>query len=360
MKRNRKNAPGDRACPSNRRKSPGVSGKKIGNLKEYFMYTQLKLLVQLKWKIFIRFIKEIPVAYLVVLVVLAATVALALTKISIAVTWKSLLTVAAVQTLLCTQVKYKHNKDEFLKQYRYMHILSLFIDTFVLSVPFLFLDIRFWMISVLITAMYLLFAGKGFSLLPQRIIIPSPFFAKSAYLWHSQYRIFVPALWLLILFVTIMAYRHQNFNLAAVALGASSFVTMLIIIFQQEEKDFVTIYLNARHFMRRTLHETLYNAFIFVFPLAVLQLILFPHQWITRLGFVFLILLGLNMLWIKYIFYPSSLISALFLFVGMLFQAGCALSIYGTALIPVYYLLLYYFCKKRVEKILTFNEGITY
>lgn len=316
------------------------------------MLYSLKLIFHLKFTIWQRIIREIPLIYLIALSVLVLSAAWALITADIAVTWKSVAAVAIVQLFLCAQLRYRNNKKEFLRQFPRLYLSSLWIDVFLTTLPFLLIHPLFWVTVVCVALLYTLFSSRiNNEIQIKKPHIPSPFFVKSAYLWHSQFRVFVPAVWLFIVVILVIARVHDNFNLAIVIFCGGAFISMLTIIFQKEERDFVTIYLNVRHFMRRTLEETVTNTFIFTFPIAVLQLFLFPSEWrIIGLSFLCLQVMSVNLLWIKYIFYPSLLLAGLFFFVGIAIQAACVFSIYGIALIPFYYYALYLFCKKRVEK----------
>lgn len=300
--------------------------------------------------------------YLIVLSIFALSVAWVLVKANIAVTWKSVAAVAIVQLFFCAQLRYRNNKKEFLRQFPRLYLSSLWIDVFLTTLPFLLIHPLFWMTAVCVALLYMFFSIRiNNEINIKKPHIPSPFFVKSAYLWHSQFRVFVPAVWLFIVVISVIARVHNNFNLAIVVFCGGAFISILTTIFQKEERDFATIYLNARHFMRRTLEETVTNTWIFTFPIAVLLLFLFPSEWkIIGLSFLCLQMLSVNLLWIKYIFYPSLLLGGLFFFVGMVIQAACVFSIYGIALIPFYYYLLYLFCRKRAEKYFIENERTDY
>lgn len=326
------------------------------------MIHALKIAFQLKWLIAKRIVRSIPLMYLVVLSVFIVLVAWALITADIAVTWKSLSIVAIVQLFSCSQLRYRNNKKEFLRQFPRLYLSSLWIDVFLTTLPFLLIHPLCWMTAACLALLYMLFLIRiNNEIHIKKPHISSPFFVKSSYLWHSQFRVFVPAVWLFIVVISVIARVHDNFNLAIVVFYGGAFISILAIIFQKEERDFVTIYLNARHFMRRTLEEIVMNTVIFTFPIAILLLFLFPSEWkIIGLSFLSLHFISVNMLWIKYIFYPSLLLAGLFFFVGIAIQAACVFSIYGIALIPFYYYALYFFCRKRVGKYFIENERIDY
>ncbi|WP_122969566.1 hypothetical protein [Proteiniphilum sp. X52] len=100
---------------------------------------------------------------------------------------------------------------------------------------------------------------------------------------------------------------------------------------------------------------------IFALPPAALMLPLFPSEWpAIALSFLSILLVSLNVLWIKYIFYPSMVLASLFFFVGIAVQAALAISQYGLALIPLYHLGLYHFFKRRTYHCFTENERTDY
>lgn len=326
------------------------------------MIHALKIVFRLKWLITKRIVRSIPLMYLVVLSVFIVLVVWAFITANIAVTWKSLAAVVILQLFLCSQLRYRNNKKEFLRQFPRLYLSSLWIDILLTTFPFLLIHPLCWMTAVCVALLYLFFSSRiNTEIHIKKPQIPSPFFVKSAYLWHSQFRVFVPAVWLFIIIISVIARVHDNFNLAIVVFCGGAFISTLTIIFQKEERDFVIVYLNARHFLKRTLEETVANTMIYTLPITILLLFLFPSEWkIIGLSFLSLHFISVNMLWIKYIFYPSLLLGGLFFFAGMVIQAACVFSIYGIALIPFYYYALYLFCRKRLEKYFIENERIDY
>ncbi len=326
------------------------------------IFHQLQLISQLKLKILARTVREIPVLYLVLLSVFAVSASWALLRTDIAVTWKSGVAVAAIQWLICTRLKYQNNKKELLNQYPRLYAASLLVDALFATLPFLLAHIYFWLIAMAVAVGYVVFSvQKKEGIRVKQITLPSPIFVKSAYLWHAQFRVFLPTLWLFIIVIAVIARVHDNFNLAIVTYCVGIFISVTSIILQKEEPDFIAIYINSTRFRKRTLSETLVNTLLFALPLAVLLLILFPTQWqIIALSFFCVLLISIHLLWIKYIFYPSMLLASLFFAIGIFIQAVCALSPYTLPLIPAYYLLLYNIFKKKTTHYFAGNERTNY
>ncbi len=323
---------------------------------------QLKLIFGLKRTIWYRYIREIPVMYLILLGVFALSAGWALWLANIPITWKSLSVSVILQWFICTRLKYRNNKKELMNQYPALYPVSLLTDTLFSTLPFLLAHIYFWLIAVAVSGLYVLLSTRvNEGLQIKQLTIPSPFFSKSAFLWHSQFRVFLPAVWLFIVVIAVIAHIHNNFNLAIAIYCIGIFFSVSTIILQKEEADFVSIYLNGAHFRKRTTSETLASTTIFALPLAFLLLLLFPAQWqIIALSLVCILLIGVNLLWIKYIFYPSMLLAALFFFVGAAIQAALTISSYGLALIPFYYLGFYYLFRRKTNNYFIGNERIDY
>ena len=323
---------------------------------------QLKFIILLKLTIWKRTVREISPVHLILLSIFALAAGWALLKADIPVTWRSLSVAAMLQLLVCTRLKYPDNKKELLNQYPELYPASLLTDTLLTTLPFLWVHAYFWLIAIAVAVLYVIFTvRKNEGIQVKRLTIPSPFFPQSAYLWHSQFRVFLPALWFFIVAIAVIASVHENFNLAVVMYSGGISVSVLAIILQKEEQDFIYIYLNSAHFRKRITQETLISATTLALPLAVLLLILFPAEWrIIALIFACILLINIHLLWIKYIFYPSELLAALFFFAGTAVQATLAFSYYGLAMIPFYYLGLYYFLKRKTDNYFAGNERIDY
>lgn len=270
-----------------------------------------------------------------------------------------------MQFLVCKQLKYPNNKKKLLNQYKALFPVSFLIDSLVTTLPYLLLHIYFWLVAVgivVIHTLYISFSDKADSEIEiKQLAIPSPFFTKSAYMWHSQFRVLLPVIWFFIATITIIAHIHDNFNLAIVTYGIGVFISLITTILQKEKSDFIAIYLNSNHFRKRTTIETLTSATIFSLPLSVLLLSLFPSEWqIISVSFLCVLLVSLNLLWIKYIFYPSIMLASLFFFIGIFIQIVCTLSIYSTPLIVIYYITLYTLFKRRTDKYFSGNERVDY
>ena len=323
---------------------------------------QLKLIIPLKLTIWKRTVREISPVHLVLLSIFALAAGWALLKADIPVTWRSLSVAAMLQLLVCTRLKYPDNKKELLSQYPELYPAALLTDTLLTTLPFLLAHILFWFAAIAVALPYtLLSVQKKRKTAIKLPALPSPFFPKSAYLWHSQFRMFLPAVWLFIAAISVIARVHGNFNLAIVVYDAGVFISVITVMLQKEESDFIGIYLNAARFRKRTTEETLAAAAIFALPPAVLLLPLFPSEWpAIALSFLSILLVGVNVLWIKYSFYPSMVLASLFFFVGIVIQAILAISPYGLALIPFYHLGLYHFFKQRTHHCFTENERTDY
>ncbi len=323
---------------------------------------QVKLIFFLKLTIWKRSIREIPVVYLILLSVFALLAGWALLRADISVTWKSLSAVAILQWVICTRLKYRDNKKELLRQYQKLYPSSFLIDILLTTLPFLLVHVCFWLVAMAVAFLYMMFSTKTDTRINvTQPTIPSPFFPKSAFLWHSQFRVFLPTVWLFIVIISVIAYLHENFNLAIVVYCGGIFISIMTIILQKEERDFITVYLNGKHFRKRTTDETLASTVIFALPFAILLLLLFPSEWpAIAASFLCILLISVNLLWIKYIFYPSLLLASLFFFIGIFVQAVCILSPYGLALIPFYYIGLYRFYKKRTDNYFIEDERADY
>lgn len=243
------------------------------------IFHQLKLLIRLKLTIWQRTIRQIPVVYLALLLAFAMFIGWALIKADIAVTWKLTVVVAALQFLVCKQLKYPDNKKELLNQYKALFTISFLIDSLITTFPYLFLHFYFWLVAmeiVIIYTLYVSFSDKADNEIEiKQLVMPSPFFPKSAYLWHSQFRVLLPVIWLFIAIITIIAHIHENFNLAIVTYGIAVFISLASTILQKEEPDFISIYLNSKHFRKQTIKETFTSVTVLSLPLSVLQLSLF-------------------------------------------------------------------------------------
>ena len=320
----------------------------------------MQLLLQLKWKIFCRVTKQIPIGYTVFLLLCAAALSFVLLKIEAAVTWKSLLAAAGVHVALCSLVRYSDEKRQFLKQYKQTLFVSYVADFLLLSLPFFLINPFFGMATVATAFLYGMYRSLSLQKRKMNVVIPSPFFVKSSFLWHAKTRYLFPTVWISMLIFIIIGYVHQNPNLAFAALAVGA-LAILSTIFQIEKADFIQIYINEWHFMRRTLIETLCNSTLFLLPFTILLLFLFPENWlITLLVFACAVLLNINALWLKYAFYPSLLIAFIMLIMSLFFLGGLTIALYGygVILIPIYFAFLFRFCKNNIRQILNNNERI--
>jgi hypothetical protein len=300
-----------------------------------------------------------PLPYTAFLFVLATVLSYILLKIDVPTTWKSLLTVAVAHTFLCSRVQYRSEKVWLLKQYSYLLFCSYTIDFVLITIPFFLLNPIFGITTCVTAIFYAAFC----SLLLQKpkisIVVPSPFFVKSSFLWHAQMRYLIPCAWIFILIFIIIGHLNDNPNLAFVAFGGGTFLACVATIFQSEKLDFIQIYTDEKQFIKRTIIETVLNTIIFMLPLAMVMIFLFPdNRWIILLVFASVILLNINALWIKYAFFPAQSLVLVLFPVSLVFFGTLATTIYGLVLLPIYYALLFRFYKKNIRKILMNDERI--
>lgn len=240
---------------------------------------QFLLILQLKWTVCRRFFVQVPFPYVLLLSVMALLLGYVLLKMDISVTRQSIIGVVIIQFFLCSRINYNVDKRLFLKQYRGLYPLSVFIDSFLLSIPFVLVNGYLWMTAVIVAFLYSVLDLSAQRSVKFRPVLPSPFFMKSSYLWHAQQRYLLPVIWILIILIIVIAYLHDNYNLGIVVLGGGAFIGFLATILETEEADFVRMYLSPRHFVMRTLVETLYNTALYLFPLVVALFFLFPAEW---------------------------------------------------------------------------------
>lgn len=321
------------------------------------MIHKLFLLFRLKWKIFKRSMKQVPIVYVLLLLFLSALGVYVLVKLAVPVTWQSMAGAGIIQLFICTRLKYPSDKLLFLKQYPGMYQLSLFMDSFVFTFLFAFVHLYFWMVAVAVALLFSVFYPSLRHNITIRPVLPSPFFLKSGYLWHARQRYLLPAAWIMIALCIVISRVHDNFNLGMAALGVGTLVASFVTIMETENSDFVHIYVDAKRFIVRTLAETLFNTGIYLFPLIVALLVFFPEKWmITLLAFPVVVLVNTQLLWTKYSFYPSYSVAAVVFFFGMLMQGALSTTLYGLVVVPLYTVGLFFFFKKNIHSLLSTNE----
>lgn len=319
--------------------------------------TQLILILKLKWIICKRFLTQVPFPYVFLLSAIAILLGYVLLKVDIPVTWQSIVGAIIIQLFFCSRIHYRMDKRLFLKQYPKLYPLSVFMDCFLLSLPFALVNGYLWVTAVMISFAYSALDLPARHAIKIRPVLPSPLFMKSSYLWHAQQRYLLPVIWVLIVISIVMAYLHDNYNLGIVILAGGSLVGFLATIMETEEIDFIRMYINTKHFTKRTLLETLYNTILYLFPLVVMLFILFPvERMVTLLFFPAILLLNVQLLWTKYAFYPSALLSGVIFFSGLLFQLVLSITLYGLVIIPVYTVVLYFIFLKNIRSIISVDE----
>lgn len=304
-----------------------------------------------------RFLTQVPFPYVLLLSAITILLGYVLLKIDIPATWQSITGVVIIQLFFCSRINYRVDKRLFLRQYPGLYPLSIFIDSFLLSLPFILVNIYLWITAVIVSFFYTVFDLSARHSIKIRPILPSPFFMKSSYLWHAQQRYLLPIIWFLIAIFIVIAYLHDNYNLGIVVLMAGSLIGFLATIMETEGADFVRMYISTKHFVTRTLSETLYNTSLYLFPWVVMLFILFPTEWmITLFFFPAFLLLNVQLLWTKYAFYPSALLAGVIFFCGLLFQMALCITLYGIVIVPVYTVVLYLILKKSIRSILSIDE----
>ena len=320
---------------------------------------QLLLILRLKWVIFFRLLKQIPIPYIVLLLILAVGLMSILVMIDVPTTWKNLLVVICIYAALCNQVRYQNEKLWFLKQYTFLFQATYIIDFLLITIPFFLLNPIFGIVTCVVSVLYGILRARLLRKSKIDIITPSPFFVKSSYLWHAKMRYLFPFTWIFITIFIIIGYLNENPNLSFVIFGGGIFLTCLAAIFQSEKSDFVQIYINERHFMERTIKETVINTIFFGLPPTTMMFFLFPDKWwVGLLIIVSTILMNINTLWIKYAFYPSSALASVLFIASLFFLSGLAVTIYGLLFLPIYYAFLFQLCKKNIQKILISDERV--
>ena len=319
--------------------------------------TQLILILKLKWIICKRFLTQVPFPYVFLLSAIAILLGYVLLKVDIPVTWQSIVGAIIIQFFFCSRIHYRMDKRLFLKQYPKLYPLSVFTDCFLLSLPFILANGYLWVTAVMVSFVYSSLDLPARHAIKIRPVLPSPFFMKSSYLWHAQQRHLLPVIWILIVISIVMAYLHDNYNLGIVAMAGGSLIAFLATIIETEEIDFVRMYISTKHFVKRTLSETLYNTSLYLLPLVVALCVLFPAKWLVTLLFLpAILLLNVQLLWTKYAFYPSALLAGVIFFCGLMFQLALSITLYGLVIVPVYTVVLYFIFLKNIRSIISADK----
>lgn len=304
-----------------------------------------------------RFLTQVPFPYIVLLTAIVILLGYLLVEIDIPATWQSIGGTVILHLFFCSRIKYSADKQLLLKQYPGLYPLSVFIDSFLFSLPFALVNGYLWIVAITVSVLYSaldLSMRQGIKIRP---VLPSPLFKKSSFLWHAQQRYLLPVIWILIAILIVIASIHDNYNLGIVVLVGGSLVGFLVTMMETEEGDFVQIYISAKHFIRKTLMETLHNTTLYLFPLVVGLSILFPDEWmVTLLIFPAILLLNIQLLWTKYAFYPSALLAGVIFFAGLAFQLALSITIYGIVIVPVYTAVLYFIFQKNIHSIISIDK----
>jgi len=302
---------------------------------------------------FFRTLKQIPLIYSTFILVLTMGLVYVLVLITIPVTLKSVLIAVFVHIFLCHSVRYRNEKVLLLKQYKNALSSAYIIDFLLIAVPFFLLNPVFGAVACVTAVLYGMFRAKSLRKPRVSLVVPSPFFVKSSYLWHAQMRYLLPFAWISIIAFIIIGRLHDNPNLAFVAFVGGTFLACFVTVFQSEKADFVQIYISEQRFLRQTLIETVFNTLIFVLPSAIAMLVLFSEKWwAVLLAIASITALNVNVLWIKYAFYPSQMLSFVLFLLSLFFLGALATTIYGLLLVPIYYAFLFRLCKKNTRKLL--------
>lgn len=318
-------------------------------------------IIHIKWTRFKRLTKQIPFVYLLVIALSLLGLIYLLLKMNIEATWKSVVISNAIYIILFSKIEYKPEHRLLLKQYAKAFYTSVLIDALLISIPFYFVNILSGVTtSLLALVMALLFVkndGKP-KIIP---IIPSPLFVKSSFMWHSKVRYLLPIVWVTSMLFIIIARVYDNYNLAMVSLGVGGFISFASSIMQEEDVSFVQIYISKNSFIRTNLKETIYNSMIFSMPLVAVMIVLFPTKWPISLAiFLALTIIAIMLSIIKYAFYPSLTLATVVFVIGLFITSALAVSIYGIALIPIYFAVIYYQFSKNLSKLFKENEEASY
>lgn len=318
-------------------------------------------IIQIKWTTFKRLTKQIPIVYLLIIVSSLLGLAYFLTRLNIEASWQTVSITSAIYIILFSRIEYKPEHRLLLKQYPNAFYTSVAIDALLISVPFYFVNIisgvTTSMLALVLSLLFVKYEGKP-KINP---VVPSPFFIKGSYMWHSKMRYLLPMVWLVSLLLIVIVRVHDNYNLATVILGVGVIISFASTIMQAEDQSFVQIYLNKKHFIKTNLKETIYNSVIFILPMVAVMIILFPSKWYISLIMLVAIMVITVMLSVtKYAFYPSLTLALVIFVIGLLAVGALAVSLYGIALIPIYFAVLYYQYSKNVSKLLNENEETEY
>ena len=318
-------------------------------------------IIQIKWTTFKRLTKQIPFVYLLIIVSSLLGLAYFLSRLNIDATWQTVSIASAIYIILFSRIEYRTEQRLLLKQYPNAFFTSVAIDASLISVPFYFVNIISGVITSILALVLSLIFVKYDGKPKINPVVPSPFFIKGSYMWHSKVRYLLPMVWLVSLLFIVVARVHDNYNLATVSLGVGAFISFASTIMQAEDKSFVQIYLNKKHFIKTNLKETIYNSVIFALPMVAIMIMLFPSKWYISLIMLVAIMVITVMLSItKYAFYPSLTLALVIFVIGLLAVGALAASLYGIALIPIYFAILYYQYSKNISKLLNENEETEY
>jgi len=322
---------------------------------------KLILLFRLRSLILWRLFRDIPLLYQVVLILFAGftTVGIVLLFAQVSIRADYLFYAGAIHFVLCSLTDINRRKALLLSQLPPLLTANRAINALLYALPFLLVGVPFFLATLVSTGVYLQvnFSTKRTKWMPVIRPLPSPF-VGSSYIWHAQFRTLQCLVWPFGVFFIVMAIIHENFNLAIAAVSIISIVFLLSLLTQYEDRSFVTVYRSVGLFSKRLLQETVGNLNRILFLPAVLVFIFFPKEWnIILLTVVVVYLLGITLVWTKYMFFQSQLFALLFFFLFAMTQAGLLVTLYGIPLMILLQGWLYYKFMNKIKKRL-FYEGI--
>lgn len=321
----------------------------------------ITLIIRLKWTIFKRLIKQIPLFYKVITASAIVLMIYFLFMADVKLTWKSFLVASIIYFFLSSRIQYTAEHKLLLRQFSNALFSSLLLDTLAISVPFYFVNPALGAIVSVLAFIVSIYRSMYESRVKINFKIPSPFFVKSSYLWHAKVRYLLPTVWMLILLFIVIARVYDNYNLAAVSFGVGALLSFISTILQEEKPEFIKIYISKMHFIQRSLKETIYNAVIFMLVPVLAILLFFPEKWlISLILFLTLILLSVKLIVTKYAFYPSVTLASTIFVMGAFVTGALIVSVYGAIFIPIVLVLLYRQYSKNVSQLITEYETTEY
>ncbi len=313
-------------------------------------------ILKLKFKSTFRQFKELPLFYKILISLLILILTIVSTNIKVPITKKSIALAFTIHLFIGVSIKYNQQKRDFLKQYKKLFVISYLFDYTLVAIPFYIVNVYFGIATIISTLLLLIFRKYLSDYEPHKSILPSKIFLKQSFMWHSKMRYLIPICWMFTIVIIVVAYLHQNYNLAVATYSIVSLLMFLAIIFQTEDFLFVKSYINYKHFIKESFLTTIINAVIFLLPLTILMLFLFKDNFhYTLLLFLVLMILSINMVIVKYIFYPLQQIGIYIYFVNIIILMALGIATYGLSL-PFYFIITYLYFIKNIKQIFNLNE----